>query len=71
MFIAHRVSQFLLCSSHLWFVESFLEMDAFKLLDSWAYELAIERPTNLAVNELEKFILLEEVLQVQGVVDEE
>jgi hypothetical protein len=46
-------------------------MDAFKLLDSWAYELAIERPTNLAVNELEKFILLEEVLQVQGVVDEE
>jgi hypothetical protein len=48
-----------------------MEMDAFKLLDSWTYELAIERPTNLAVNELEISILLEEVLQVQGVVNEE
>ncbi len=71
MFIVHHVSQFLLCSSHRWFVESFMEMDAFKLLDSWTYELAIERPTNLAVNELEISILLEEVLQVQGVVNEE
>jgi hypothetical protein len=46
-------------------------MDAFKLLDSYPNEFAIVGPDNLVVNKLENFILLEEVLQVQGVVDEE
>jgi hypothetical protein len=55
---------------HLWFVESSLEMDAFELLDSYANELTIVRLDNLVMNELESFILLKAVLQVQGVVDE-
>jgi len=46
-------------------------MDAFKLLDSYANEFAIGRLDNLVVNKLESFILLEAMLQVQGVVDEE
>jgi hypothetical protein len=46
----------------MWFVESSLEMDAFELLDSYANELAIVGPNNLVVNELESFILPEEVL---------
>ncbi len=46
-------------------------MDAFKLLDSYANELAIVMFDNLVVNKLENFMLLEEMLQVQGVVDEE
>jgi hypothetical protein len=62
VFIAHCVSQCLLCSSHLWFVESSLEMDAFKLLDFCAYELAILKHDNLVVNKLENSILLEEML---------
>jgi hypothetical protein len=37
-------------------------MDAFKLLDSYANELAIVRLDNLVVNKLENFILLEEVM---------
>jgi hypothetical protein len=55
----------------LQFVELSLEMDAFKLLDSYANELAIVMFDNLVVNKLENFMLLEEMLQVQGVVDEE
>ncbi len=55
----------------LWFVESSLEMDAFKLLDSYAYELTIVRLDNLVMNELESSKLSKEMLQVQGVVDEE
>ncbi len=62
MFIVHHVSKCLLCSSHMLFVESSLEMDAFKLLDSCAYELAIVRPNNLVMNELENSILSKEVL---------
>jgi hypothetical protein len=46
-------------------------MDAFKLLDSYANEFTIVRLDNLVVNKLESFILLEAMLQVQGVVDEE
>jgi len=46
----------------MWFVEWSLEMDAFKLLDFCAYELTIVKPNNLVVNELENFILLEEML---------
>jgi hypothetical protein len=46
-------------------------MDAFKLLDSYANELAIVGHDNLIMNKLENFILLQEVLQVQGVIDEE
>jgi hypothetical protein len=46
-------------------------MDLFKLLDSYGNELAIVGPNNLVMNKLKSFILLEEVLQVQGVVDEE
>jgi hypothetical protein len=46
-------------------------MDAFKLLDSYANEFAIVGPNNLVVNKLENFILLEEVLQVQGVINKE
>jgi hypothetical protein len=46
-------------------------MDAFELLNSYAYELAIVRHDNLVMNELESFILSKEVLHVQGVVDEE
>ncbi len=61
MFIAHRVSQCLLCSLHLWFVEASMEMDVFKLLDFCAYELVIVKPDNLVVNELENSILLEEM----------
>jgi hypothetical protein len=64
VFIAHLVFKCLLCSLHLWFVEFSLEMDAFKLLDSCAYELAIVRSNNLVVNKLENFILSKEVLQV-------
>lgn len=45
-------------------------MDAFELLDSYADELTIIRIDNLVMNELESSILLEAVLQVQGVVDE-
>jgi hypothetical protein len=71
MFIAHHVSWSLLCFSHLQFAKSSLEMDAFKLLDSYANELAIVGLDNLVVNKLESYILLEEVLQVQGVADEE
>lgn len=71
MFIAHHVPWCLQCSLRMWFVESSLEMDAFELLDSYANELTIVGPNNLVVNELESFILPEEVLQVQGVVDEE
>jgi hypothetical protein len=52
----------------MWFVESSLEMDAFKLLDFCAYELTIVN--NLVVNKLENFILLKEMLQVESVVDE-
>jgi hypothetical protein len=71
MFIACHISWCFQCSLRMWFVESFLEMDAFEFLDSYADELAIVRPDKLVVIELESFILLEEVLQVQGVVDEE
>jgi hypothetical protein len=46
-------------------------MDAFKLLDSYAYELTIVRLDNLVMNELESSKLSKEMLQVQGVVDEE
>jgi hypothetical protein len=46
-------------------------MDAFVLLDYYANGLAIVRLDNLVVNELGNPILLEEVLQVQGVIDEE
>jgi hypothetical protein len=46
-------------------------MDAFKLLDSYTNEFTIVRLNNLVMNELESFILSKEVLQVQGVVDEE
>ncbi len=46
-------------------------MDAFELLDSYVRGLAIVKPDNLVVNELESFILSKEVLQVQGVIDEE
>jgi hypothetical protein len=46
-------------------------MDAFKLLDSYVDGLAIVRLDNLVVNKLESFILSKEVLQVQGVIDEE
>jgi hypothetical protein len=60
-----------LCSSHLWFVESSLEIDAFELLDFYAYELTMVRPDNLVMNELESSKLSKEMLQVQGVVDEE
>jgi hypothetical protein len=45
-------------------------MDAFKLLNFYANRLTIVRPNNLVVNELESYILSEEVLQVQGVIDE-
>ncbi len=41
------------------------------LLDYYANGLAIVRLDNLVVNELGNPILLEEVLQVQGVIDEE
>jgi hypothetical protein len=46
-------------------------MDAFKLLESYADELTIVKPNNLVMNELESSILSKEMLQVQGVVDEE
>jgi hypothetical protein len=46
-------------------------MDAFKLLDFYANELTIVGLDNLDVNKLETFILLQDMLQVQGVVDEE
>ncbi len=71
MFIAHHVFWSLLCFLCLCFVESFLEMDAFKLLDFYANELTIVGLHNLDVNKLETFILLQDMLQVQGVVDEE
>jgi hypothetical protein len=40
-------------------------------LDSYTNESTIVRLNNLVMNELESFILSKEVLQVQGVVDEE
>jgi hypothetical protein len=46
-------------------------MDTFVLLDYYADGIAIVRLDNLVVNELENRILSEEVLQVQGVIDEE
>ncbi len=46
-----------LCSSHLWFVESFLKMDAFELLDFYVDGFAIVRLDNLVVDELENFTL--------------
>jgi hypothetical protein len=46
-------------------------MDPFELLDFYVDGFTIVRLDNLVVNELESSILLEEVLQIQGVIDEE
>jgi hypothetical protein len=46
-------------------------MDVFELLDFYIDEFHIVKYGNLFVNNLESFMLSREVLQVEGVVDEE
>jgi hypothetical protein len=45
-------------------------MDAFELMNFYAYEFCVVRSNNLVVDELENYILLKEVLQVEVVTDE-
>ncbi len=63
--------QCLACSLCLRFVKSTLNMDVFELLDFYIDEFHIVKYGNLFVNNLESFMLSREVLQVEGVVDEE
>ncbi len=60
-----------LCVSGLLSVESTLDMDVFELLDSYIDEFHIVGFGNFFVNKLESFMLSKEVLQVEGVANEE
>ncbi len=61
---------YVLCICGLLNVESTSNMDAFELMNFYAYEFCVVRSNNLVVDELENYILLKEVLQVEVVTDE-
>jgi len=56
---------YVLCICGLLNVESTSNMDAFELMNFYAYEFCVVRSNNLVVDELENYILLKEVLQVE------